>query len=255
LCGARESQRDEARGAAAAAAAETAQLEHALESVRAALDEAREDAQHARESAERQAGETVSWALGFGLAGFGMLLGLVVFIIGKPLLRGNGEAPDPAKLKQKVAGINLEWLLYGVGLVGVAVIWALIQFQEAVGWILLVAGIGLLAYVLYLALYDLVDERGNRSDRSTTAIFFVGVGLLFATAAWMIVNQGAGNIAYAGGALGLGVVIAACVIEARKYTNHARDRVFAMIFFILLMPLFWGLFEQAGGSMNLFTDR
>ena len=62
LCGARESQRDEARGAAAAAAAETAQLEHALESVRAALDEAREDAQHARESAERQAGETVSWA-------------------------------------------------------------------------------------------------------------------------------------------------------------------------------------------------
>jgi len=31
--------------------------------------------------------------------------------------------------------------------------------------------------------------------------------------------------------------------------------VYAMIFFILLMPLFWGLFEQAGGSMNLFTDR
>ena len=62
LCGARESQRDEARGAAAAAAAETAQLEHALDSVRAALDEAREDTRLARESAERQAGETVSWA-------------------------------------------------------------------------------------------------------------------------------------------------------------------------------------------------
>ncbi|MEM9990661.1 MAG: MFS transporter, partial [Bacteroidota bacterium] len=42
-------------------------------------------------------GETVSWALGFGLAGVGMLLGLVVFIIGKPLLRGNGEPPVPAK--------------------------------------------------------------------------------------------------------------------------------------------------------------
>ena len=28
-----------------------------------------------------------------------------------------------------------------------------------------------------------------------------------------------------------------------------------MIFVILLMPLFWGLFEQAGGSMNLYTDR
>src|SRR3546814_1862606 len=26
-------------------------------------------------------------------------------------------------------------------------------------------------------------------------------------------------------------------------------------FLIALNPLFWGLFEQAGGSMNLFTDR
>jgi POT family proton-dependent oligopeptide transporter len=137
-------------------------------------------------------GETVSWALGFGLAGVGMLLGLVVFIIGKPLLRGNGEAPDPAKLKQKVAGVPLEWLLYGVGLAGVGVIWAMIQFQEAVGWILLASGIALLIYVL---------------------------------------------------------------IEAFKLDREARDRVFAMIFFILLMPLFWGLFEQAGGSLNLFTDR
>ncbi|MEL7219277.1 MAG: oligopeptide:H+ symporter, partial [Pseudomonadota bacterium] len=119
-------------------------------------------------------GETVSWALGFGLAGFGMLLGLIVFIIGKPLLRGKGEAPDPAKLKEKVAGINLEWLLYGVGLLGVAVIWAMIQYQEAVGWILLLSGIALLIYVLF---------------------------------------------------------------EAFKLDNEARDRVFAMIFLILLMPL------------------
>ena len=137
-------------------------------------------------------GETVSWALGFGLAGFGMLLGLVVFILGKNLLRGNGEPPVPAKLKQKVAGLNLEWLLYGVGFAGVALIWVLIQYQEAVGGILLVSGIALLGYVLY---------------------------------------------------------------ESFKLDKEARERVYAMIFFILLMPLFWGLFEQAGGSMNLFTDR
>ncbi|TRD12726.1 MFS transporter [Erythrobacter insulae] len=137
-------------------------------------------------------GETVSWALGFGLAGFGMLLGLIVFIIGKPLLKGKGESPNPAKLKEKVAGINLEWLLYGVGFAGVAVIWFLIQYQSLVGGILLASGIALLAYVLF---------------------------------------------------------------EAFKLDKEARERVFAMIFLILLMPLFWGLFEQAGGSLNLFTDR
>ena len=36
---------------------------------------------------------------------------------------------------------------------------------------------------------------------------------------------------------------------------HARDRMFAILFLIALNPLFWGLFEQAGGSMNLYTDR
>jgi len=137
-------------------------------------------------------GETVSWALGFGLAGFGMMLGLVVFILGKSLLRGNGESPAPEKLKQKVAGLNFEWLLYGVGFAGVAVIWFLIQYQHLVGGILLVSGVALLGYVLY---------------------------------------------------------------ESFKLDKEARERVYAMIFFILLMPLFWGLFEQAGGSMNLFTDR
>ncbi len=137
-------------------------------------------------------GETLGWAYGFGAAGIGMLLGLVVFIFGKPLLKGQGEPPVPAKLKEKVAGFNLEWLLYGVGLVGVAVIWLLIQFQDAVGWILLLSGIALLGYVLK---------------------------------------------------------------EAFKLDAHSRDRVFAMICIILLMPIFWGLFEQAGGSVNLFTDR
>jgi POT family proton-dependent oligopeptide transporter len=137
-------------------------------------------------------GETVSWALGFGLAGVGMLLGLVVFVAGKSLLKGNGESPVPAKLKQKIAGISFEWLLYGVGVAGVGVIWLLIQYQSLVGGILLLSGIVLLAYVLF---------------------------------------------------------------EAFKLDKDARDRVFAMIFLILLMPLFWGLFEQAGGSLNLFTDR
>ena len=137
-------------------------------------------------------GETIGWAYGFGAAGIGMLLGLFVFVLGKPLLRGRGEPPVPAKLKERVAGMPLEWALYGVGVLGVAVIWLLIQYQEAVGWILLVSGIALLAYVLK---------------------------------------------------------------EAFKLDPDARDRVFAMICIILLMPLFWGLFEQAGGSVNLFTDR
>ncbi|WP_271079159.1 peptide MFS transporter [Aurantiacibacter sp. MUD61] len=200
-------------------------------------------------------GETVSWAWGFGLAGFGMLLGLVVFVLGKSLLRGNGESPVPAKLKEKVAGLNLEWLLYVVGLVGVAVIWVLIQYQETVGWILLLSGILLLGYVLQQALYKLPGEDGTVSKGSTTGIFYGGVAALLVAAALMFYQNGTSLISNAVGGLGLILVIAASAMEAKKSENYARDRVFAMIFVILLMPLFWGLFEQAGGSMNLYTDR
>ena len=200
-------------------------------------------------------GETVSWAWGFGLAGFGMLLGLIVFVLGKSLLRGNGESPVPERLNEKVAGINFEWMLYVVGLIGVAIIWVLIQYQEAVGWILLLSGILLLGYVLQQALYKLPGEDGAVSAGSTTSIFYGGVAALLIAAAMMFYQNGTGLISNIVGAIGLLLVVAASITEARKSENHARDRVFAMIFVILLMPLFWGLFEQAGGSMNLYTDR
>ncbi|MCA1749663.1 MAG: peptide MFS transporter [Parasphingopyxis sp.] len=130
-------------------------------------------------------GQTVGWAYGFGAAGFGMLLGLIVFVVGRPLLLGRGEPPR-ALAKRR------EFTLYGVGVIAVVVMWALIQYQSVVGGLMLVSGVALLGYVLY---------------------------------------------------------------EAFKLEKEPRERMFAILFLIALQPLFWGLFEQAGGSLNLFTDR
>jgi len=138
-------------------------------------------------------GQVYGWSYGFGLAGFGMLLGLVVFVAFKPLLMGRGEPPDPAALARPVAGIRLEWLLYLAGALAVAVVWALIQYQDLVGWMLGGAGAILVLYVLYTAVVKLPSED--------------------------------------------------------------RDRIFAAIFLIFGSILFWALFEQAGSSLNLFTDR
>jgi POT family proton-dependent oligopeptide transporter len=92
----------------------------------------------------------VGWWAGFGLAGVGMAAGFVVFILGKPLLEGRGEPPDPAKLKTKVAGpINLEWLIYLLGLAGVGVVWLLVQRYETVGFVLGGGSIAVLAYLFW----------------------------------------------------------------------------------------------------------
>lgn len=130
-------------------------------------------------------GETVGWGYGFGLAGIGMVLGLIIFIIGKPALRGRGEPPAPLA-KQREMG------LYGIGLAAVGVMWLLIQYQSVVGSLLLVSGIGLLGYLM---------------------------------------------------------------VQAMKMDKEPRERIFAIIFLLAFQPVFWGLFEQAGGAMTLFTDR
>lgn len=138
-------------------------------------------------------GETYGWSYGFGAAGIGMLFGLIVFVLFKPLLLGRGEPADPAALNKPVMGIKLEWLLYLVGLVVVAACWWLVQNQAIVGTMLGIAGAILVAYVLWTAV--------------------------------------------------------------RKLEPHDRDRIFAAMFLIIGSILFWALFEQAGSSLNLFTDR
>jgi POT family proton-dependent oligopeptide transporter len=138
-------------------------------------------------------GQTYGWAYGFGAAGVGMLLGLIVFIVGKPHLLGKGEPRDRAMLERNVAGMKFEWLLYILGVVGVGIVWFLIQYQELVGSLLGIAGAILVGYVLYTAVAKLPRED--------------------------------------------------------------RDRIFAAMFLILGSILFWALFEQAGSSLNLFTDR
>lgn len=139
-------------------------------------------------------GETFGWAYGFGAAGIGMLLGLVVFIWGKPTLKGAGEPPDPVALKKPVfAGLNTEWLIYlGTALMTV-VIWRMVRDQDTVNLVLTVFGALVVGYILWRSVFKLVP--------------------------------------------------------------HARDRIIAALFLISLQILFWGLFEQTGSSLNLYTDE
>jgi POT family proton-dependent oligopeptide transporter len=95
-------------------------------------------------------GQTVGWWAGFGLAGVGMLIGYLAFVVGKPLLEGHGEPPDPAKLARPVAGpINREHLIYLAGLIGVLLVFFVVQRNQLVGYGLGIGSIIVLAYVAY----------------------------------------------------------------------------------------------------------
>ena len=95
-------------------------------------------------------GQHLGWRYGFGLAGLGMLAGYVTFMLGKPLLQGKGEPPDPVRLAKPVVGpVSLEWLIYAGGLAGLGLIWLLIQHNAVVGLMLTIGTVLALAYVGY----------------------------------------------------------------------------------------------------------
>lgn len=129
-------------------------------------------------------GQTYGWSYGFGAAGFGMLLGLIVFVWGKPLLVGRGEAKDPEALDRPVpiAGIKLEWLLYLVGLGLVALCWYMVQNQAMVGTLLGIFGAILVFYVLYTAVTKLAPHD---RDRIFAAMFLIFGSILF----WALFEQ------------------------------------------------------------------
>ncbi len=170
-------------------------------------------------------GQTVGWWAGFGLAGVGMALGWVVFVLGKPLLQGKGEPPNPEALNKKVFGpINREWFIYLLGIIGVIPIVGLFIADAAVRrWV--------------AATVETVNAMGAEVSIFVKAIEFfnvIGAFLLAATVA---------SLAYITWFL------------VTKCNKIERERMQLAVVLIFGAVVFFTLFEQAGTSLNLFADR
>ncbi len=134
-------------------------------------------------------GETFGWHLGFGLAGIGMLIGLVVFMWGQRFLAHAAEPPDAAKLAQPIfLGLSREWLIYLGTLGAVAASWLLVQQGELLGSLLLVVGLLTLAGLIYYLVRHTQDgERGP--------MFVALVLIVFSTMFWAFFEQAGSSMA------------------------------------------------------------
>ena len=106
-------------------------------------------------------GETFGWRFGFGAAGIGMLLGLTVFLTGQKYLHGHAEPKNPELLKQRVLGpLNREWVIYLGSLVGIFVIWQLMQHTWTVAGAMHIMSAVLVAWFLWF-----ITKQCNRVER------------------------------------------------------------------------------------------
>ena len=132
-------------------------------------------------------GQTVGWWAGFGLAGLGMLAGLIVFVLGKPLLQGKGESPFPELIKKPVAGpLNREHLVYLFGIAMVGVVWLLFQSHDVVGMALIASTIAALAFIIF----TIVRLKGDKVARERMQLAMV---LIFGSVVFFTLFEQAGS--------------------------------------------------------------
>ena len=128
------------------------------------------------------------WKYGFGLAGIGMLIGLLVFLSCQSWLEGKAEPPSMEKLKEKVfLFINVEWMCYMVGFAIIAVSMFLVMNEELVGGIL-----GPIGIVMMLGMigYSMLQLQGDERSRMLAAIYFILAQIPF----WALFEQAGSSL-------------------------------------------------------------
>ena len=128
------------------------------------------------------------WKYGFGLAGIGMLIGLLVFLSCQSWLEGKAEPPSMEKLKEKVfLFINVEWMCYLVGFAIIAVSMFLVMNEELVGGIL-----GPIGIVMMLGMigYSMLQLQGDERSRMLAAIYFILAQIPF----WALFEQAGSSL-------------------------------------------------------------
>ncbi|WP_284734551.1 peptide MFS transporter [Sphingosinicella terrae] len=174
------------------------------------------------------------WAYGFGLAGFGMLLGLITFLAGQKHLLGKAEPPRPEVLKQRSAiGLNIEWTIYVAGLLMLLPAWFLVQRDEIVTTVLTIAAPAIFAGML---IWSAVALRGAERSRMIVALVLIIFTVLF----WTLFEQaGSSMTLYADRNSDL-------TIAGDLRMTAAQTNFFNPGLIVLLAPLFAALWGWLG---------
>lgn len=230
-------------------------------------------------------GETYGWHYGFGLATIGMLSGLAVFVaptrvtqvlimtsavaaaaglfwfrpdnpfsigvnvfVGISLLAAGASAwvalsreglpaeagapPDPDRLRRPVLGpLNAEWTVYLGTAAAIPV------------FVLLVSGFAVMPGQQSVTIVpDSVIERIQAVESPFAEVVAVFVREISRPAGLVLVLSGVVAFGYLG-------------MTTFRLDRVARQRMFVVLILTFFSMLFWAFFEQAGSSVNNFTDR
>ena len=172
-------------------------------------------------------GEKVGWSFGFGLAGIFMLLGMLQFYYAQPLFGDIGSKPLK-KENKAVQGSDRKSFNNATGIV-------LNKFQS-IDYLLIVI------FVISALIFIINDPLSKIGGIDLLNFTIVGMtdSLFFALLAAI-------------------TFIVLLIVRIPRYIKIERDRMIAFTIFCLFTVFFWAAFEQAAGSLPIytrdFTDR
>jgi len=130
-------------------------------------------------------GETYGWHYGFGLAGFGMLIGMFTFNRGQHIFEDRG-LPPKASLEKKYFGLNKIHLTWIVSLALVPLIMLLLTMNQLMSYILGTMGFMAVSYIIITAVRAEKEER----DQLLVALILTVYSVLF----WSFFFQGGSSL-------------------------------------------------------------
>jgi POT family proton-dependent oligopeptide transporter len=168
-------------------------------------------------------GIAYGWAYGFGLAGIGMLFGLITFILGQSWLEGRGEPSKPIE-GRKLLGVPLVPFFWIAGLVAVFPTWLLMQRHALVEAVLI--PVAMATFILVVG-YTVLRLKGAERSRMLVAQVLIFFSVLF----WALFEQ-------AGSSLSL---FADQSTQMPSWFNAAQTQLFNPAIIVIFGPIFAAL--------------
>lgn len=192
-------------------------------------------------------GEKYGWHYGFGLATIGMLVGLAVFVapaaITRVLILGAAVISGLMMIY-----LNLNEVIYALGpnaLVAICLI-----FSGVIAFVAL----GKSALPSWAGEAPSMQKLKRRVAGPITAEWAVYLGSILSVGiiSLMVAKDGVAGYALI---LGGGAALIHLVVATVRSPKIERERLQVVLILMFFTMLFWAFFEQAGSSINLFTDR
>ncbi len=172
-------------------------------------------------------GEQISWHYGFGLAGIGMLLGLLVFwLLGPSSFGKKGINPsEKEEFPEVIEEEELERLKSSKEAKQAALDQEAEKFEK------------------------IKDPKLKRNQFLTIVgtLIFIPISAQFLNLSdvvtWILI------------ALSIGILGVLIAMSLKQKDEASKERLWVVVVLFLFHSMFWALFEQAGGSITLFTAR